>query len=112
MNALSFGEVLWDVIEGKEHIGGAPFNLASHLAMMGAYSALISAVGNDERGINALKKAGEHGIDTRFISTEKSLETGIVKVELDAKGSPSYDIREGSAWDHIELTEEQLKQLS
>lgn len=112
MNALSFGEILWDVIEGKEHIGGAPFNLASHLAMMGADSAIISAIGDDKRGKRALEKAVAHGIDTRFLNTEKSVETGIVKVELDENGSPSYDIKEGSAWDYIELSEEQLQQLS
>ncbi|MFP4180350.1 MAG: carbohydrate kinase family protein [Spirochaetaceae bacterium] len=112
MNALSFGEILWDVIEGKEHIGGAPFNLASHLAMMGADSAIISAVGDDKRGKKALEKAVEYGIDTRFINTEKSVNTGIVEVELDKGGSPSYDIKEDSAWDFIELSPEQLQQLS
>lgn len=36
MKVLSFGELLWDIIEGKPYIGGAPFNLACHLAKMGA----------------------------------------------------------------------------
>ena len=45
-----FGEVLWDIIEGKEYIGGAPFNLACHLKKLGVDVIFISAVGNDERG--------------------------------------------------------------
>ena len=36
MRALSFGEILWDIIEGAARIGGAPFNLAAHLAKMKA----------------------------------------------------------------------------
>ena len=33
---LSYGEILWDVIDGQAKIGGAPFNLAGHLARRGA----------------------------------------------------------------------------
>ena len=36
ISALSFGEILWDIIEGEAHIGGATFNLAAHLSKMGA----------------------------------------------------------------------------
>jgi hypothetical protein len=31
----AIGEVLWDIIRGQEHIGGAPFNLAAHLSRLG-----------------------------------------------------------------------------
>jgi fructokinase len=31
MRVISIGEVLWDVLEDKEHLGGAPFNFAAHL---------------------------------------------------------------------------------
>ncbi len=111
MQALTFGELLWDVIEGKEYIGGAPFNLASHLAQMGADSAFVSAVGDDERGRKAKELAAEHGVETEYIGTDGELETGIVLVELDEKGSPTYDIREGSAWDRIVLSEDQFDLL-
>lgn len=50
MKVLSFGELLWDIIEGKPYIGGAPFNLASHLAKMGFQSTYLSAVGRDWTG--------------------------------------------------------------
>ncbi len=111
MHALSFGELLWDIIEGEEHIGGAPFNLAAHLAQMGADSALVSSVGKDELGRRALDYAAENGVGTEFVGLDEGLETGTVLVELDEKGSPTYDIREGSAWDRIALSEEQLKKL-
>ena len=44
---LSFGEVLWDVINGQAYIGGAPFNLAGHLAQLGEGAFLYSKVGGD-----------------------------------------------------------------
>ncbi len=112
MNAISFGEVLWDVIENEEYIGGAPFNLAGHLAQMGADAALVSAVGMDERGRKAVEKARGYGLHTEFISEHSEAPTGVVHVTVDEKGSPSYDIQEGAAWDDIRLTEEQERRLS
>ena len=112
MNAITFGEVLWDVIENEEHIGGAPFNLASHLAQMGADAAFVSAVGRDERGRKAVEKAHSYGLHTEFISERSEAPTGVVYVTVDEKGNPSYDIQEGAAWDDIRLTEEQERRLS
>jgi fructokinase len=57
MKALLFGEILWDIIDSKPYIGGAPFNLAAHLAKMGCKSTLISSVGKDALGRKALKEA-------------------------------------------------------
>ena len=57
MKALLFGEILWDIIDSKPYIGGAPFNLAAHLTNMGFKSTLISSVGKDALGRKALKEA-------------------------------------------------------
>ena len=48
MKLLSFGEVLWDVYPDARFIGGAPMNVAAHMAKQGHDSYLLSAVGNDE----------------------------------------------------------------
>ncbi len=111
MQALSFGEILWDIIEAKEHIGGAPLNLASHLVQMGENAAMVSAVGSDERGRKALNRLRALGIDDSCVVTAKERDTGVVMVELDERGSPSYDIRENSAWDYIDPAPEQLEYL-
>ena len=111
MKTLAFGEVLWDIINGTEYIGGAPFNLASHLAQMGADSAMVSAVGDDERGVRALQSVKEKGVVDNFIATVPDAPTGIVEVDLDEAGKPTYVIREGSAWDSIELTDAQMKAI-
>jgi fructokinase len=79
---------------------------------MGADAALVSAVGRDDRGSRAIEKARHYGVHTDYISERTEEPTGVVYVTLDEQRSPSYEIREGSAWDKIELTEEQERKLS
>lgn len=111
MRALAFGEILWDIIDNEEYIGGAPFNCAAHLAQMGAESAIVSALGEDARGSKALVEMERLNIRTDFISRSSNLPTGTVNVSLDHQGKPEYDIREGSAWDAVHLEPEQKKAL-
>lgn len=103
MKALLFGEILWDIINSKPYIGGAPFNLAAHLAKMGLQSTLISSVGKDALGKKALKEAKKRGINSTFIKVHPDLPTGIVNVSLDGAGHPTYVINENVAWDNIIL---------
>jgi len=106
MKVLSFGELLWDIIEGKPYIGGAPFNLASHLAKMGIKSTYLSAVGRDGLGRAALRIAKRYGLDIRYIITDPYLPTGKVEVYLNGNGHPQYIIQEEVAWDRIVLSED------
>jgi fructokinase len=101
LKTLSFGEILWDIIDGQAYIGGAPFNVAAHFARMGAESYMISAVGDDVLGTDALKSAQRLGVDTRFVAVTPGLATGTVDVRLSANGQPAYTINEGTAWDAI-----------
>ena len=56
---LTFGEIIWDIYDNEQVIGGAAFNFASHCSKCGSYSALFSAVGQDDLGIKALEYAKE-----------------------------------------------------
>lgn len=107
MNILSFGEVLWDVYPEKNVIGGAPFNFSAHLAKLGAESALITAIGNDELGKQALRCIKEQKVSDAFAETS-SYPTGACYVTLDDCGVPSYDLRNDMAYDHITLKDDQL----
>lgn len=107
---LAFGEVLWDIIEDKAYIGGAPFNLVSHCSRMGIQSHLISAVGRDFLGKSTLRCLENNDIHQDFIS-EVSLPTGAVSVVLDKNGMPSYTIYQDVAWDNIILSEKQFAAL-
>lgn len=109
LRILAFGEILWDVIEGVPHIGGAPLNFCGHAARMGARSAIVSALGKDDLGSRALGHLEALGVDDSFVASVDA-PTGTVLVELE-EGIPSYDIKEGSAWDNIRLSPEQREQL-
>ena len=91
MDVVAFGEILWDVIDGVPHLGGAPFNFAAHAARCGMKSAVVSAVGDDELGRRALAEAERLGVDVSMVGVHPTLPTGTVNVTL-ADGIPSYEI--------------------
>ena len=100
MKVLAFGEILWDIIEGSEHLGGAPFNFAAHMAQCGNDVKIISKVGNDSLGIRALDLSTVNSVDNSWIQTDQVFPTGIVDVTL-SDGQPDYVIRENAAFDYI-----------
>jgi len=108
---LSFGEVLWDLIEGRAHIGGAPFNLAAHAVRLGAEAWLVSAVGDDDLGSRALERVRALGVNDDYLRVVQR-PTGIVDVEVDADGRPTFDIRTGAAWDFITLSGDDLRDMA
>ncbi|MCD9017155.1 PfkB family carbohydrate kinase [Parachryseolinea silvisoli] len=101
MNVLAFGEILWDIIEGQEHLGGAPFNFAAHAAQCGNSSFIISRLGNDFLGTRAYNECRAYGVDNSLIQWHEELPTGIVDVTLE-HGQPDYHIRKNVAYDFIE----------
>lgn len=98
---VSFGEILFDVIGGVPYLGGAPLNLAAHLRKQGAETTLISAVGNDPLGRDALEQIGKLGLDTGTIAMLDGFPTGTVTVLLDERKVAAYDFAMDTAYDHI-----------
>lgn len=107
---VTFGEVLWDVIDGDAHIGGAPFNLAAHAVRCGLSAAVVSSVGDDTLGQSALAKMQQLGVANRWTTLNQTHPTGTVTVTLKG-GQPSYTIHEGVAWDYIRLEPEAFQAL-
>ncbi|MDX2305818.1 MAG: carbohydrate kinase [Microscillaceae bacterium] len=110
MQTLTLGEVLWDIIEEKPYLGGAPLNVAAHLAKMGAESYLISSLGKDELGEKALEKIRQIGLKPDYIFIDPHRPTGTVDVFLH-QGQPDYTIHQGVAWDHLQLTDTQKAEI-
>ncbi len=112
IKVLTFGEALFDIIRGSAHLGGAPLNLAAHLAKLGARPSVLTAVGNDDLGKILLAKAEAMGIDTSYILIDEKRPTGTVTVELQAEGIPVFTINEDVAWDAITPDEKKFRDLS
>lgn len=110
-SVFTFGEVLWDCLPRGLFLGGAPLNVAAHLAKLGVPSAVISSVGKDVLGDEAIQRVAAYGVDTSFIARSETLPTGSVGVSLDEKGNPSYDIRGPAAWDEIPVGPELIAAL-
>jgi fructokinase len=109
----AFGEILWDCLPSGRHAGGAPFNVAAHLAQLGVSASLISAVGQDALGDEILKVADDKGIHTQFVGrAHPGLATGTVLVTLDASANATYEIVQPVAWDEISVPAEVLVALA
>ena len=101
MRVLAFGEILWDIINDVEHLGGAPFNFAAHAAQCGDDSYIVSRLGNDALGKRAFEQSKTYNVGGSFIQWDDKHPTGVVDVTL-TNGQPDYFIREKVAYDYIE----------
>ena len=106
MKILAFGEILWDEFLSADgnlthkKIGGAPFNFAAHCAKNGAESYIMTALGEDENGRDALSEVKRLGIGSDYISLLPQYPTGACRVTL-KDGMPSYELMTDVAYDHI-----------
>ncbi len=96
-----FGEALVDDFITEQVVGGAPFNVARHLAALHASPLMITRIGADANG------ATVHAEFTRFGMLEQGLQidprepTGRVLVEREG-GEHRFIILPQQAYDHIE----------
>ena len=97
------GELLWDVLDDVEKLGGAPINFAFHINSLGAKGIPISTIGDDDRGRRALVELAGHGIYTDAISLDLIHSTGHVNAKVDADGVAHYSFPDTIAWDHLQL---------
>lgn len=99
------GELLWDALPAGLFLGGAPFNVGSHLHALGNEVVLVSRVGDDVLGAEAVRRLQARGLSDAFVQVDAALPTGFVRVNLTATDDPDYEIVAPAAWDAIALTE-------
>ena len=102
MRPVCWGEVLWDLFPDAERLGGAPANVAYHLAALGRPVALVSRVGDDPAGRRATEALAAAGVDVGAVQIDPERPTGAVEVALES-GEARYRLRAGCAWEHIEF---------
>ena len=101
---VGLGEVLWDLFPGRSCLGGAPANFAYITTLMGDRGIVASRVGQDSRGLEALRRLEELGLDIDHVQTDREHPTGTVNVDVDANGQPRFAIAQPVAWDHLQWT--------
>lgn len=106
---LSFGEILWDLLPDHTALGGAPFNFVYRVNSLGDTGLMVSRLGKDNLGRQAIDKVSSLGMDTGFLQIDDHLPTGTVKVSFDKNNNPDYLIVPDVAYDEIELTEPLLE---
>ena len=101
---VGLGEVLWDLLPGGACLGGAPANFAYITTLMGNQGIVASCVGEDSRGLEALRRMEELGLDIDHVQTDRQHPTGTVHVDLDGNGQPRFEIAREVAWDYLQWT--------
>src|SRR5690606_28602669 len=100
---LVWGELLWDRFPDGDRLGGAPANVAWHLAQLGTPVALVTRVGDDDAGRAAIEQMAAIGVDTSLVQIDPERATGEVSITVE-DGEPRYRLHAGRAWERIELT--------
>lgn len=99
---LCFGEILWDIFHKDGHVskvlGGAPSNLSYFFHKLGESAQLVSQVGNDELGLEAIQQL--QSLQIPHIISTSNLPTGVVDIQI-FDHEPSYQFQTPAAWDEI-----------
>jgi fructokinase len=112
-NVVGLGEALWDIFPDSARFGGAPTNMACILSGIAKYDVsvkMISAVGKDTLGNDAIEALVKHNVDTSFIQVN-AFPTGTVHINLDELHQATYTFAENSAWDHL-VWDDQLQNIA
>jgi fructokinase len=103
-----WGELLWDryplaAAAGGDQLGGAPANVAWHIAQAGGWAQLVTRVGDDDDGRRAIARL-DGLVDTSLVQVDPDRATGEVTIQL-AHGEPRYTLHPGRAWERIACTD-------
>jgi fructokinase len=95
------GEALIDRFPDADVIGGAPFNVARNLALLGAAPLMITRIGVDALGATIVADFERYGMDTLGLQRDPARATGTVTVHMQGTHH-TFEIGADSAWDHLD----------
>ena len=108
-NIVAFGEVVWDILPNGRILGGTPVNMVFRCNSFGDSGFLLSRLGYDNFGNDALDKLEELGISIKNVQIDDEFPTGTVQVTFDENNESRYKVEPDVAFDHIEFSAEALK---
>ena len=109
---LVIGEILFDIFPDYQRLGGAPFNVAFHLKHFGLPVRFISRVGADRKGEAIREFLTASGFRLQDLQIDRGHPTGTVRVELDSRGVPQFDIIADVAYDYLEVDSSLISSLA
>jgi fructokinase len=98
-----FGEALVDLFRSGAVVGGAPFNVARHLAGFGLQPLFISAIGADNDGALIQQELKRFQLAPQGVQVLPSQRTGAVQVHENELGH-QFEIMPNCAYDYIETS--------
>lgn len=98
-----FGEALVDLFKNAAVVGGAPFNVARHLAGFALQPLFISAIGTDNAGDLILQEIQRFQLAPQGVQILSHMRTGAVQVHENALGH-QFEIMPNCAYDAIETS--------
>lgn len=119
---LGIGELLWDLLPADHKsngagprpakpsgsLGGAPANFTVMAGRLGSHAVILSRLGRDELGRDAVAMLDPLPADTEFLQVDAHHPTGTVAVDL-KDGQAQYVFRQPVAWDFLELNDDWVR---
>jgi fructokinase len=105
---VAFGEVVWDILPNEKILGGTPSNMVFRCNSFGDEGHLLSRIGNDNLGNEALIRLQELNISVANVQIDNEFPTGTVNITFE-ENEPVYNVTPDVAFDHIEFSPEALK---
>lgn len=105
---LGIGELLWDMLPDGPRLGGAPANFTVMAGRLGNHASILSRIGRDDLGRQAVHLLDPLPADTSFLQIDPVHETGKVTVAFQ-NSQPEYTIHQPAAWDSMELSNDWVK---
>lgn len=106
---VAFGEVVWDILPSGKVLGGTPLNLVFRCNSFNGQGFLLSRVGDDDFGNEAIEKLKELNISDDNVQMDSEFPTGTVHISFEDNYNPRYIVTPEVAFDHIEFSAEALK---
>lgn len=100
---IVFGEALVDLFRNDAVVGGAPFNVARHLAGFGKSPLFISAIGKDNAADLIQQEMSRFDLSCSGLQILTNQRTGVVQVHENAQGH-QFEIMPDCAYDAIETS--------
>src|SRR6202167_5945501 len=91
-------------------LGGAPANFAVMAGRLGNRAAILSRIGRDDFGRQAIDRLSPMPVETSLLQVDPMHETGRVTVTFEGH-DPQYTIHRPAAWDFLELSDEWLQNV-